>query len=97
MSSSKWAPAATADNATILGALRKIAPLAGVPTEEKHRDWTRQTIRALVSTQGGPEAFDPIWSTILPIWRLWALEGRLEEDSELLGPWQVHASAWMVS
>ncbi|KAF9777603.1 hypothetical protein BJ322DRAFT_1114899 [Thelephora terrestris] len=95
-SSSKWTPPPAASDPIILEALVQIAPEAGVPTEEEHADWSRQSIRALVSARGGPEAFGPIWSTVLPIWRLNALQGRLEKEKELRGPWQVHAQAWMV-
>jgi hypothetical protein len=96
-SSSKWAPPAATDDTLILEAMQQIALTAGVPTVERDLEWTRQEIRALVTAQGSPQAFDPIWSTVLPMWRLKALEGRLERESKLRGPWQIHALAWMVS
>ena len=96
-SSSKWTPPAAASDPIILAAMIQSAKAVKIPDDEKHPDWARPTIKALVSAQGRPEAFEPVWATVLPFWRLKGLEERLEEDKELRDPWAMHALAWLVS
>ncbi|KAF9789850.1 hypothetical protein BJ322DRAFT_1105702 [Thelephora terrestris] len=94
-SSSKWTPPAAASDPIILAAMIQSAKAVKIPDDEKHPDWARPTIKALVSAQGRPEAFEPVWATVLSFWRLKGLEERLEEDKELQDPWAMHALAWL--
>ncbi|KAF9781679.1 hypothetical protein BJ322DRAFT_1111610 [Thelephora terrestris] len=94
-SSSKWTPPAAASDPIILAAMIQSAKAVKIPDDEKHPDWARPTIKALVSAQGRPEAFEPVWATVLPFWRLKGLEERLEGDKELRDPWAMHALAWL--
>ncbi|KAF9778501.1 hypothetical protein BJ322DRAFT_1114329 [Thelephora terrestris] len=94
-SSSKWTPPTAASDPIILAAMIQSAKAVKIPDDEKHPDWARPTIKALVSAQGRPEAFEPVWATVLSFWRLKGLEERLEEDKELRDPWAMHALAWL--
>jgi hypothetical protein len=58
-------------------------------------EWSKPEIRQLIA--GSPDCVNLVWQSVLAVWRLKTLEGRLEEEKELRGPWADHLSAWLVS
>ncbi|KAF9789919.1 hypothetical protein BJ322DRAFT_1018485 [Thelephora terrestris] len=55
-------------------------------------EWSKPEIRQLIA--GSPDCVNLVWQSVLAVWRLKTLEGRLEEEKELRGPWADHLSAW---
>ncbi|KAF9779351.1 hypothetical protein BJ322DRAFT_1113707 [Thelephora terrestris] len=56
-------------------------------------EWSKPEIRQLIA--GSPDCVNLVWQSVLAVWRLKTLEGRLEEEKELRGPWADHLSAWL--
>ncbi|KAF9778347.1 hypothetical protein BJ322DRAFT_1025069 [Thelephora terrestris] len=63
-------------------------------TPSRGSGWLKTDVRELVAHS--PASEDLIWKSVLAIWRLKSMEGRLkEEEKELAEPWAEHMSAWL--
>jgi hypothetical protein len=57
--------------------------------------WSKKEMRSLIVNSPGCE--NVMWKSVLAIWRLRGMEGRLKGEGSLAKPWAEHLGAWLVS
>jgi hypothetical protein len=95
--STDWVPSLAGNTLPVSKALKELVGDSSQPYPLLYPRWTRREVISIVANSDHPEAIPAVWSSVLSIWRLETLEMRLEKDATMLGPWQAHTSAWLVS
>jgi hypothetical protein len=94
--SANWVPQLNGNNLAPFEALQEIEANDLVPDFEKEPSWAKGTV--LKSLANVPKGRDAIWGSVLAVWRLRRLEGRLEDASEGFAMlWEEYLTAWVVS
>ena len=90
---SPWVPAF---NGKLIPPLKRLVPILAndeSPTSKHSPLWTRSLVRKRAGSD--PEAEEPLWETVLALWRLSQVECCDTDDGED-DLWTQHVRAWLV-